>query len=114
MKYAIVAIDYFTRWVEAGPLSRISEKNTTKFIKTNVVCRFGTPLIIIADLGKQFDNARFKDFCKGLGIDLRLASVAHPQTNGQVESTNKTIKKLLKKKLQQKKGKWAEELPEVL
>ncbi|KAK1592620.1 hypothetical protein Q3G72_027763 [Acer saccharum] len=52
------------------------------------------------------------------GLDLigslPTAPVAHPQTNGLVEATNKTIKKLLKKKLQQKKGKWAEELPNVL
>ena len=41
-------------------------------------------------------------------------SVAHPQTNELVEGTNKTIKKLLKKKLQQKKGLWVEELPNVL
>ena len=40
--------------------------------------------------------------------------MAHPQTNGLVEATNKTIKKLLKKKLQQRKGLWVEELPNVL
>ena len=61
-------------------------------------------MAIITDLGKQFDNANFRFFCEEKGIDLRLASVAHPQSNGLVEATNKTIKKLLKKKLQQKKG----------
>ena len=71
-------------------------------------------MAIITDLGKEFDNAKFRDFCEERGINLRFASVAHPQTNELVEATNKTIKKLLKKKLEQKKGKWAEELPNVL
>jgi hypothetical protein len=113
-KHAVVAIDYFTRWVEAKALTRITEEKTTNFVKENIVCRFGTPMAIITDLGKQFDNANFREFCEGRNIDLRFASVAHPQTNGLVEATNKTIKKLLKKKLQQKKGLWVEELPNVL
>ena len=71
-------------------------------------------MAIITDLGKQFDNAIFRTFCEGRKIDLRFASVAHPQTNGLVEATNKKIKKLLKKKLQQRKGLWVEELPNVL
>src|SRR5579862_3942722 len=83
-------------------------------MKENIVCHFGTQMAIITDLGKQFDNANFREFYVGRKIDLRFASVAHPQTNGLVEATNKTIKKLLKKKLQQKKGLWVEELPNVL
>ncbi|KAK0584235.1 hypothetical protein LWI29_009747 [Acer saccharum] len=51
-KHAIVAIDYFTRWVEAKSLVHITEANTTSFIKEYIVCRFGTPMAIIADLGK--------------------------------------------------------------
>ena len=71
-------------------------------------------MAIITDLGKQFDNANFRAFCEGRKIDLCFASVAHPQTNGLVEATKKTIKKLLKKMLQQKKGLWVEELFNVL
>ncbi|KAI9173678.1 hypothetical protein LWI28_004761 [Acer negundo] len=98
-KHAVVAIDYFTHWVEAKALVRITEEKTTNFVKENIVCRFGTPMAITTDLGKQFDNANFREFCENRNIDLRFASVAHPQTNGLVEATNKIIKKLLKKKL---------------
>ena len=113
-KHAVVAIDYFTRWVEAKALTQITEANTTSFVKEYIVCRFGTPMAIITDLGKQFDNVNFRTFCEGRKSDLRFVSMAHPQSNGLVEATNKTIKKLLKKKLQQKKGLWVEELPNVL
>ena len=57
-------------------------------------------MAIIIDLRKQFDNTNFRDFYEDRNIDLCFASVAHPQTNGLVEATNKTIEKLLKKKLQ--------------
>ena len=49
-----------------------------------------------------------------MGIKVSYASPAHPQTNGQVEAVNKIIKQLLKTKLEKKKGRWAEDLPEVL
>ena len=77
-KYAVVAIDYFTRWVEAEVLTNITEAQTTAFIKKNVVCRFGVPMAIITDLGKQFDNYNFRDYCEDLKIECRFASVAHP------------------------------------
>ena len=63
-KHAVVAIDYFTRWVKAKALTQITEANTTSFVKEYVVCRFGTPMAIITDLGKQFDNANFRIFCE--------------------------------------------------
>ncbi|KAI9153391.1 hypothetical protein LWI28_010675 [Acer negundo] len=113
-KHAVVTIDYLTRWVDAKALVRITKKKTISFVKEDIVCRFGTLMAIITDLGKQFDNANFREFFEDRNIDLRFASVAHPQTNELVEATNKTIKKLLKKKLQQKKGLWVEELPNVL
>ena len=85
-KHAVVAIDYFTRWVEAKALTWITEEKTTNFVKENIVCRFGTPMTIITDLDKQFDNASFREICKDLNINLHFALVAHPQTNGPVEA----------------------------
>ncbi|KAK4838382.1 hypothetical protein QYF36_013340 [Acer negundo] len=89
-KHVVIAIDYFTRWVEAKSLTKITEANTTNFAKKKLVCQFGTPIAIITDLGKQFDNANFREFCEGRGIDLRFASMAHPQTNGQTTKRTTT------------------------
>ena len=63
-KHAIVAVDYFTKWVEAEPLAKITEANTTSFIWKNIVCRFGVPASIVTDNGKQFDNARLREMCE--------------------------------------------------
>ncbi|KAL5745277.1 hypothetical protein ACOSP7_026423 [Xanthoceras sorbifolium] len=83
-KYAIVAVDYFTKWAEAEPLVRITEQNTTDFVKKSIIYRFGVPDTIISDNGTQFDNLNFPDFCQRWGIRNHYASVAHPQTNGQL------------------------------
>src|SRR4051812_36142863 len=70
--------------------------------------------VIIIDNGTQFNCKAFKEFCQKLRIDLCFASVAHPQTNGQTESAKKSILSALKKKLDDKKGRWAEEIPSIL
>ena len=68
----------------------------------------------MSDNGKQFDNAKFKDFCAELGIKNYYSSPAHPHSNGQAEVTIRTLKAALKTKLEDLKGKWVEYLPEVL
>ncbi|KAL6962731.1 hypothetical protein U1Q18_052479 [Sarracenia purpurea var. burkii] len=114
VKFLLVGIDYFTKWVEALPLAKITEQNATQFLRKMIVCRFGIPKVIVTDNGKQLDNKRFKEFCADLGIELHFASVAHPQSNWQVEVTNRSLLKIIKTKLEQAKGLWAEELPNVL
>ncbi|CAL2257720.1 unnamed protein product [Prunus armeniaca] len=114
VKYAVVAVDYFTKWAEAEALATITAARIETFVWQNIVCRFGIPNAIVTDNGRQFDSAKFKQFCSNLKIKLCFASPAHPQSNGQVEAVNKIIKKTLKTKLDKAKGCWPELLPEVL
>ncbi|XP_052117555.1 uncharacterized protein LOC127747557 [Arachis duranensis] len=114
VKYLIVAIDYYTKWIEAEPLASISSSNCKKFMWRQVITRFGIPEVVISDNGTQFIDKKFTEFLNGLGIRQRFSSVEHPQTNGQVESANKIILSGLKKRLDNKKGAWANELASVL
>ncbi|KAK3006874.1 hypothetical protein RJ639_016719 [Escallonia herrerae] len=113
-RFVIVAIDYSTKWTEAEPLATITASKCEEFFWKNVVCRFGVPKILITNNGKQFDNSNFRSFCKGLSISLRFTSVAHPQSNGQTENMNRSILQGLKRKLDDAKGAWVDELPKVL
>ena len=63
LKFLIVGIDYFTKWVEAEALATITEKNMRSFVWRSIICRFGIPRVLISDNGKQFDNDFFWDFC---------------------------------------------------
>ncbi|KAI5323847.1 hypothetical protein L3X38_032920 [Prunus dulcis] len=114
VKYAVVAVDYFTKWAEAKALANITAACIETFVWQNIVFRFGMPHAIITDNGWQFDNAKFRQFCSNLKIRLCFASPAHPQSDGQVEAVNKIIKKTLKTKLDKAKGSWLELPPEVL
>ena len=113
-KFIIVAVDYFTKWAEAEPLATITEQKIRNFVWRAIICRFGIPRALVSDNGKQFDNAKFRDFCAELGIKNYYSSPAHPQSNGQAEVTIRTLKAALKTKLEDLKGNWVEYLPEVL
>ncbi|KAI3682300.1 hypothetical protein L1987_82190 [Smallanthus sonchifolius] len=82
IKFLIVAIDYFTKWVEAKALASITGIQVKKFVWEGIICRFGLPLFIVTDNGKQFTDNPFKQWC---------TSVAHPQGNDQVERANRSI-----------------------
>ena len=71
-------------------------------------------MMIISNNGQQFDNQGFRDFYSNLGIRLQFSSPRHPQANGQVEVMNRTLLKIIKTKLDDAKGAWLEELPNVL
>ena len=78
MKFLVVGIDYFTKWVEAEALAIITEKNVCSFVMKNIICRYGIPRVLVSDNGKQFDNDAFRDFFSQLGIKNHYSSPAHP------------------------------------
>ena len=74
IKFLIIAIDYFTKWVEVEPVATITEAKIRSFIWKNIVCRFGIPNTIISNNGKRFDNSMFRKFCQDLGIKNHYSS----------------------------------------
>ena len=63
LKFLIVGIDHFTKWVEAEALATITEKNMRSFIWRFIVCRFRIPRVLVSDNRKQFDDDSFRYFC---------------------------------------------------
>ena len=113
-KYLLVGTDYFTKWVEAEPLANIRDVDVKKFLWKNIVTRFGIPHTLISDNGLQFDSKSFRRYCYELGITNRYSTSAYPQGNEQAEAVNKVIVSGLKKRLDDAKGRWVEEVPHVL
>ncbi|GJW31045.1 reverse transcriptase domain-containing protein [Tanacetum coccineum] len=77
VKFLIIAIVYFTKWIEPKPVATITRNQVKKFVWDNIVCRFGLLGEIISDNGKQFRDNPFKDWCKKLNIKQSFASVKH-------------------------------------
>ncbi|XP_065622693.1 uncharacterized protein LOC136064648 [Quercus suber] len=101
--------------IRAGYYWPTMQKDAQTYVKICDKCqRFGIPRVLISDNGKQFDNKAFRYFCSELGIRNHYSSPAHPQANGQVEVTNRSLLKIIKTRLEGAKGIWPDELASVL
>ena len=78
MKFLLVTIDYFTKWIEAEALTTIIEVKVQNFVWKNIICKFEIPRTIISNNGRQFDNQKFKSFCSSFGIKNKYSSPGHP------------------------------------
>ena len=110
----LALMDYFMKWVEVQTFHQVRDTEVKKFVSKNIICRFGVPHEIVIDNEPQFISFTFQDFCAEWNIKLTFANPRHPQSNGQAKSTNKTIVNTLRKRLENAKGKWADELAGVL
>jgi transposase InsO family protein len=111
--YLYVTVDKFTKWPEATPLVKIDKHYAVKFIKSTVY-RIGVPNRIITDNGSQVTNMVFQEYCEDLSVKICYASIAHPDSNGQVERANVVILRVLKTRtydcLKKHGAKWIDEL----
>jgi hypothetical protein len=115
LRYVVVAVEYFSKWIEAKPLATITSATVQKFFWQNIVCRFGVPKAITVDNGTQFDAETFKDFCDQIGTKIHFASVRHPESNGLVERANCIIMMgIMNLIFNQPREKWPEELVKVV
>ena len=96
-KYILVIADYFTKWVEAFPLPNQEAKTVADKLVNEVVCRFGIPLIIHTDQGRNFKSALFTEMCQLLDIQKTRTTPYHPQSDGMVERFNGTLEMQLSK-----------------
>jgi hypothetical protein len=94
-KYIVVAIDYFTKWVEAMPTFNNTADTAARFFFKHVISRFGVPVQLVSDHGKHFENDIFFKLSSWLGFSHKFASPYYPHSNGQVEVVNKVLKTML-------------------
>jgi len=103
MKYLVVAIEYFTKWIEPEPVAQITAHKIQHFVWKSIVCSFGIPKRLVLGNGTHFASQQLGKLCTELGVKQVLASVKHPQTNGHVESANRVLLRGLKRRLDKAK-----------
>jgi hypothetical protein len=115
LKYVVVVVEYFSKWIEAKTLAIITSVTVQKFFWQNIVYRFGVPKAITIDNATQFDAEAFKEFCDQIDTKIHFASVRHPKSNGLVERANGIIMtRIMKLIFNLPRGKWPDELIKVV
>jgi integrase-like protein len=96
-RYIILAVDFFTKWVEAEAVEEADAQTVVKFLHSRIICQHGVPQEITSDRGTEFLNDLVKEFERTYHIKHIRTTAYHPQGNGQTERTNRTIKDILSK-----------------
>jgi transposase InsO family protein len=112
--FVLVATDYFTRRIEAVPLKNMTHKEVIKFITEYIIHRFGIPQTLTIDQGTSFMSKEVREFAELYKIKLLNSSPYYAQANGQAESSNKILSKLIKKKIEENPRRWHEVLSKAL
>jgi hypothetical protein len=111
--YILVAIDYVSKWVEALPCQAADAMHSKKMFHEVIFLRYGLPRIVISDGGSHFIDRTFWKALLEVGVDHRIATPYHPQTSGQAKTSNKQIKNILQKTVNQMGRSWRSKLSEA-
>nr|GFA42908.1 reverse transcriptase domain-containing protein [Tanacetum cinerariifolium] len=112
-KYILVAVDYLSKWVEAKALPTNDARVVCKFLKS-LFARFGSPRAIISDRGTHFCNDQFSKVMLKYGVTHCLSIAYHPQTSGQVEVSNRGLKRILERTIGENRASWSDKLDDAL
>ncbi|RDX65955.1 Pol polyprotein, partial [Mucuna pruriens] len=95
-KFILVAIDYFTKWVEVASYT-VTKNVVTRFIKRDIICRYSLPTHIITNNGANLNNKLMIELCEQFKIKHHNSTPYHPKMNGAIKVANKNIKKIIQK-----------------
>nr|XP_027083540.1 protein NYNRIN-like [Coffea arabica] len=112
-RFILVAIEYFTKWVEAESFKHVTKKVVASFLRDHIICRLGVPETLITDNAKNLNNDMVDGLCEQFKIRHRNFAIYRLQMSGAVEAANKNLKKIIRK-MTEKHRDWHEKLPYAL
>ena len=112
-RFIFVVIDYFTKWVKATSYASVTKSVVARFIKREIICRYGLPERIISDNGLNLNNDMVTEVCTRFKIKHYNSVLYRPKMNGTVEAANKNVKKIIAKAIERYKD-WHKKLPFAL
>ncbi|GJX47244.1 reverse transcriptase domain-containing protein [Tanacetum coccineum] len=112
-EYILVTVDYVSKWAEAQTLPTNDARVVVTFLK-KLFCHFGMPKALISDRGTHFCNKIMEKTMKRYGVNHRFSTSYHPQTSGQVENTNRALKRILEKTIKENHAIWSRKLDDAL
>ncbi|KAK5773087.1 hypothetical protein PVK06_049391 [Gossypium arboreum] len=112
-RFIFVVIDYFTKWIEAASFANVTKTAVCRFLKKEIICRYGLLKRIISDNAMNLNNKMMKEVCEQFQIKHHNSSLYRPKMNRAVEAANKNIKRIIGKMTETFKD-WHEKLPFAL
>ncbi|GJT10692.1 reverse transcriptase domain-containing protein [Tanacetum coccineum] len=112
-EYILVVVDYVSKWAEAQALPTNDARVVVTFLK-KLLCHFGMPKALNSDKGTHFCNKIMERTMKRYGVNHRFSTSYHPQTSGQVENTNRALKRILEKTIKDNPTIWSRKLDDAL
>ena len=114
-QYILVVGDYWTKWMEAYAMEDQQAETVAAKLVDEFVCRFGVPMELHSDQGRNFESAVFQEMCKLLGITKTRTTPYNPKSDGMVERYNRTIVNAVSLMIQPHEGQkdWDQYLPYV-
>jgi transposase InsO family protein len=113
-EYILVFVDYLSKWVEALPYRAADAMHLKKMFHEVIFPRYGVPRIVISDGGSHFIDRTLRKALSKVRVDHRIATPYHPQTSSQAETSNKQIKNIVQKTVNQMGRSWTSKLSEAL
>ncbi|GFS52646.1 retrovirus-related Pol polyprotein from transposon 412 [Trichonephila clavipes] len=110
-KYLLVVMDYFTKWPEVYPIPDQEAPTVAEAVVQHWISRYGVPLQLHSDQGRNFVSAVLKGVCELLGIDKTKTTPLHPQSDGMVERFNRTILNNLSLMVSKNQQDWDQKVP---
>ena len=112
--FIVTCIDPFTKWAEAFPAPNKEAATVARILVEQIICRYGVPIAILTDQGKEVDGQIMREVCRLLEIDKMRTTSYKASTNAAVERFHRTLNSMIGRTIEENQRDWDSLLPYVM